>query len=261
MSWLTQMSNKISNQSDFVLITLVDYKGSVPQALGAKAAVGEAGLIEGTVGGGKVEARAILFAQELLKKTDSPVCQLVTWNLTTDIGMTCGGVVTFLFEVSRNKPWKIVVFGAGHVAQELVPLLTKLNCHVTCIDQRSEWLEKIPQVSNLVKQQADQPKDLVQNFSNDCFFVLMTQGHAHDLPILAEILKQHRDAAYIGVIGSKTKALSLRSNLQKMDLTEEQIKKFNCPIGLDFGNNTPIEISYSVIAQLLQKRDQYVSAQ
>ncbi|MBY0554899.1 xanthine dehydrogenase accessory protein XdhC [bacterium] len=255
MNWIKQMSDKISGQQDFVLITLIDYKGSVPQALGAKAVVNEKGLLDGTVGGGKVEARAIEFAQDILKKSDSPVCQMVTWNLTTDIKMTCGGVVTFLFEVSRNKPWKIVVFGAGHVAQELVPLLTKLNCHVTCIDQRSEWLEKIPQAANLVKKQAEHPKDLVQNFSNDCFFVLMTQGHANDLPILAEILKQHHEAAYIGVIGSKTKALSLKSNLQKMDFTEEQIEKFNCPIGLDFGNNTPIEISYSVIAQLLQQRD------
>lgn len=258
MSWLKNMSNKVSDQQDFVLITLVDYKGSVPQALGAKAAVNEAGLLDGTVGGGKVEARAILFAKELLKNQTSPVCQLVTWNLTTDIGMTCGGVVTFLFEVSRSQPWKIVVFGAGHVAQELVPLLTKLSCHVTCIDQRSEWLDKIPQAPNLFKIQADNPKDLVSNFSNECFFVLMTQGHASDLPILSEILKQHQDAAYIGVIGSKTKALSLKSNLQKMDFNDEQIKKFNCPIGLDIGNNTPIEISYSVIAQLLQKRDQII---
>ncbi|MEQ1722996.1 MAG: xanthine dehydrogenase accessory protein XdhC [Pseudobdellovibrio sp.] len=240
---------------DSVTITLVDFKGSVPQALGAKAHVDATGLLSGTVGGGKVEARAIIFAQDILKNNSSPVCQLVTWNLTTDIGMTCGGVVTFLFEVSRIQKWKIAVFGAGHVAQELVPLLTKMNCFVTCIDQRIEWLDKIASAPNLIKKQADHPKDLVAEMSEDTYFVLMTQGHASDLPILAEILKTKKNAAYIGVIGSRTKALSLKSHLTKMDFNENDLTKFHCPIGLDIGDNTPIEISYSVIAQLLQKRD------
>ncbi len=242
-------------KQDSVTITLVDFKGSVPQALGAKAKVDFTGLLSGTVGGGKVEARAILFAQDLLKNNASPACQLVTWNLTTDIGMTCGGVVTFLFEVSRIQKWKIAVFGAGHVAQELVPLLTKMNCFITCIDQRNVWLDKISEAPNLLKIQADHPKDLVAEMSEDTYFVLMTQGHATDLPILAEIIKTKKNAAYIGVIGSRTKALSLKSHLTQMEFCEEELKKFYCPIGLELGDNTPIEISYSVIAQLLQKRD------
>ena len=38
--------------TDSVTITLVEYKGSVPQALGAKARVELSGLVGGTVGGG-----------------------------------------------------------------------------------------------------------------------------------------------------------------------------------------------------------------
>lgn len=241
--------------TEIVVITLVDFKGSVPQTLGAKATVNLHGLFKGTVGGGKVEAKAVLFAQEILRKSDSPICQLVTWNLTSDVGMTCGGVVTFLFELSRPQAWKIVVFGAGHVAQELVPLLTRLNCFVTCIDSRAEWLDKIPQAENLVKKLAAEPCEIVKEFSEACFFILMTQGHATDLPILAEILKTRTNAPYVGVIGSKTKALSLKAHLKAMDFTEEKINKYHCPIGLDIGNNTPVEISYSVIAQVLQVRD------
>lgn len=241
--------------SDFVLITLVDFKGSVPQILGAKAWVTASGLSEGTVGGGKVEAAAIRFAQEILSKASSPVCQLVTWNLTQDIGMTCGGVVTFLFELTRVQSWKIVVFGAGHIAQELVPLLCKLDSHVTCVDPRAEWLDSIASAKNLHKMLATRPEELVKDFASNSFFILMTQGHSTDLPILAEILKIHHEAAYIGVIGSKTKALTLKAHLKQMDFSEEKLNKYHCPIGLDFGNNTPVEISYSIIAQILQARD------
>lgn len=247
----------MTNESK-VIITLAAYKGSVPQNLGAKAVVTEMGLQSGTVGGGKVEARAILFAQEMLQNKNSPICELVTWNLTTDIGMTCGGVVTFLFELEKQSSWKIAVFGAGHVAQELVPLLCRLDCQVACLDERTEWLEKIKPEKNLTKILSTNLKSEVEKLSMDTFFVLMTQGHATDLPILAEILRRYPAAPYIGVIGSKTKALSLKNNLKLMDFNEEKINKFFCPIGLDIGNNTPIEISYSVLAQLLQQRDIYV---
>jgi xanthine dehydrogenase accessory factor len=142
------------------------------------------------------------------------------------------------------------------VAQELVPLLIKLNCHVTCIDERKEWLDKITPSTNLTKILSNDLKATVCDFSKKCFFVLMTQGHSTDLPILSEILNSY-DAAYIGVIGSKTKSVSLKSHLKQMGHNENKINSFYSPIGLDIGNNTPIEIAYSIVAQLLQKRDAF----
>jgi xanthine dehydrogenase accessory factor len=246
---------KIPSNQDSVVITMIDYIGSVPQSLGAKALVTIEGLLEGTVGGGKVEAQAIKHAQALLKNPASEVCELVEWNLTRDIKMTCGGVVKLLFEVHRPKSWHIVVFGAGHVAQELVPMLAKLDCHVTCVDSRREWLDRIEKKSNLTLICETELKDRVKNFSSSDYFVLMTQGHGTDLPILGEILRLH-NPKYLGVIGSKTKAVALRAGLKEMDLNKEKIESFLCPIGLKIGKSTPIEISHSVVAQLLQFRDQ-----
>jgi xanthine dehydrogenase accessory factor len=97
------------------------------------------------VGGGKLEAKAIALAQELLAKNENRKnCQLIKWNLTKDVGMTCGGVVSLVFEVFAGAEWQIAVFGAGHVAQELVPLVTKLDCRAHCVDSRRDWLDKIP---------------------------------------------------------------------------------------------------------------------
>jgi xanthine dehydrogenase accessory factor len=247
--------------SDSVVVTLVDFKGSVPQILGAKALVTSSGLQQGTIGGGKLEAKAILLSQDIIENPKSLTCQLVTWNLTQDVGMTCGGVVTLLFELQRASVWKLVVFGAGHVAQALIPLLMKLKCHVTCIDTRPEWLNRLvehqSEPHNLVKIAAENPPELVKNFSEDCFFILMTQGSATDLPILAEILKTYPKAFYVGVIGSQTKAVHMKVNLREMGFTDEILNRYHCPIGLNIGDNTPLEISYSIIAQLLQERDRY----
>lgn len=242
-------------KKETIIITLIDFKGSVPQVLGAKAHVDAEGLFQGSVGGGKLEAKAIDYALGLLKNSESPVCQLVTWNLKQDLGMTCGGVVTLLFEIQRKSNWKIAVFGAGHVAQELVPMLAKLNCEVICIDSREHWLERLPHSENLTTKTVQNLQGYVKELSEDCYFILMTQGHATDLPILSEVLRCFPNSPYIGVIGSKAKAASLKAHLKQMDFNEDKIKKYFCPIGLDFGDNTPVEIAYSVVAQLLQIRD------
>ena len=83
----------------------------------------------------------------------------------------------------------------------------------------------------------------------------MTQGHATDLPVLTEIL-QTRDAPYVGVIGSPQKASVLRRDLKQDGVADDKINSFVCPMGVPLGNNTPAEISISVIAQILQRRDE-----
>src|SRR3989304_6033946 len=104
----------------FVSVTLVDAVGSTPQDAGTKMLVDVTGLLFGTVGGGRVEHQAIQFAQQMFADRNSPTARLVEWNLQRDVGMTCGGEVKLYFEAYNHRSWRIVVFGAGHVAQALV---------------------------------------------------------------------------------------------------------------------------------------------
>ncbi|MCA9216033.1 MAG: xanthine dehydrogenase accessory protein XdhC [Planctomycetales bacterium] len=242
-----------SGQS-FVEITLCAIRGSAPQIAGAKAVVTRDGIEAGTIGGGKIEAASIRYAQELLSNKENCDPELITWNLQTDIGMTCGGEVTLFFSKHEQTTWPIAVFGAGHVAQALVPMLVQLNCYVSCIDPRSNWLDKLPDHAKLSKICTDSPASIVTQLPQATYFVLMSQGHATDLPVLAEILKT-RSAPYVGVIGSEQKATVLRRDLASQGFSSDQISSFFCPIGLDFGNNTPTEIAISVIAQLIKVRD------
>ncbi len=238
----------------FVTVTMVDMRGSAPQIQGAKAIITTEGIVEGTVGGGKVEARAIVYAMEMLLANDGRSCEFVTWNLQTDIGMTCGGEVKFFFEVFLCNDWKIALFGAGHVAQSLIPILLPMNCRITCIDQRETWLAKLPEHPKLTKVCAARPHEYVQQLDELSFFVLMTQGHATDLPILAEIL-QNRQPPYVGVLGSLQKSKVLKRDLKERGLSNEAIESYFCPMGLPLGNNTPPEIAISIVSQLIQRRD------
>lgn len=250
----------------FVVVTLIACRGHVPQDVGAKAIITAKGLHQGTVGGGKVEARAIEHARALLnKKSDetAPAAlrspEVVTWNLTTDIGMTCGGEVTFLFETHDSKRRHIALFGAGHVAQALVRTLANLDFHVTCIDSRPEWIERLPASRKLTTVVSQDLPGVVASFSEETYFVVMTQGHASDLPVLHKIFELHPEAPYIGVMGSDVKAKKMRHDLLEIGIKEPLVEKLRSPIGLPIGGNQPFEIAISVVAELLQVSSQVQS--
>ena len=235
-----------------VVVTLVNLRGSAPQEVGARIIVGAQGLLFGTIGGGKAEAKAIKFCVDLFSKTLDH--HFVEWNLQTDVGMTCGGVVGLFFEkVVPLSDWKIAVFGAGHVSQELIPLLIKLDCDITCVDPRDEWLDKLPEHFRLKKIVTDDMKSCLQSFHPKTFIISVTMGHAFDLPILTEALT-HFDFPYIGAIGSDSKARVLKNDLKKTGIDQKLIDKLYCPIGEPIGNNQPFEIAISIIAQLLSIR-------
>ncbi len=247
----------LDSGTSFVTVTLIDIRGSAPQVVGAKALVTTTDIEWGTVGGGKIEAAAIRHAQMLLER-DATDADLVVWNLQTDIGMTCGGEVKLFFEIHTRRGWPIVIYGAGHVAQSLIRLLLELNCHLTCIDTRKEWLDKLPDHFKLKKLHVEDPAETVASQPANAFFVLMSKGHATDLPVLAEILRT-RKPPYLGVIGSQQKASVLKRDLKRLDFSDEQIASFYCPLGFPIGNNTPAEIAVSVAAQLIEQRDLQVS--
>jgi xanthine dehydrogenase accessory factor len=237
-----------------VLVILVETVGSAPQDAGAKMLVSSAGLVHGTVGGGRVEAAALKFAQEMLAAGESAP-GLVKWSLKGDIGMTCGGTVTFYFEPQPgHAAWTIAVFGAGHIAQALIPVLTPLPCRILVCDSRAEWLGRLPSSPHLTTHCLPNPSDLLPALPDNAFVLCMTQGHATDRPILLRCLTE-RKFPYLGAIGSSSKAAVLRRELVSAGVPPDRAASFHCPIGLDFGSNHPHEIALSIAAQLLSERD------
>jgi xanthine dehydrogenase accessory factor len=249
------LSELMAAETPLVAVTVVDTAGSVPQDRGAKMIVTAEGLRFGTVGGGKVETKAIAEAQKMLRGEIANDTHFAQWNLAKDVGMTCGGVVKLYFESYNVGGWNIVIFGAGHVANALVTMLVHFDCNVTLFDPRQEWIDKLPRspkLSPIVT--ADMPS-MVKTLPADAFVILMTMGHTTDKPILLEILRT-RTFPYLGVIGSTAKANILKRDIEEAGLPDEKKDAFHCPIGLTLGTNHPYEIAVSLVAQLIQRRDE-----
>ena len=243
----------------FVAVTLVDVVASAPANVGSKMLVSQEGLFFGTVGGGKIEMKALAEAQSMLAGDFGPATsRFAEWNLQRDVGMTCGGVVRVYFEAYHVAGWPIVIFGAGHCAQALVRLLLSLQCHLTVIDPREEWLARMPGETGgkLRLVHASRPMaQFVSEIPASAFVLMMTMGHATDQPILVEILQSSRQFPYVGVIGSEAKAAVLRKGVLAAGVPEALLARYHCPIGLPIGTNDPAEIAVSIAAQLLECRD------
>jgi xanthine dehydrogenase accessory factor len=241
----------------FVLVILAESLGSAPSQTGAKMLVTAAGLHTGTVGGGKVEAKAIALAQEMLADA-AATPRFINWALKTDVGMTCGGSVKLYFEPhaggGAGAAWPIWIFGAGHVVQALVPVLAPLDCQLTIVDPRREWLDRLPRGRNVRYIEAAEPADLVPSVPDHAFLLCLTKGHAFDRPVLHRALAE-RKFPFVGVIGSEAKAKILQKELIAGGLPAKRAREFHCPVGLPFGNNDPREIALSIAAQLLTERD------
>lgn len=245
--FLNDLKTVQTSGSSFVVVTFVGSQGSAPQEVGARMLVTDKGYFSGTVGGGKLEKAAIEKGLALLKATDSKA-QLVEWNLQTDLGMSCGGKVNLFFEVHNlSSQWNIVLFGAGHVAQELSRVLLRLECRITCVDSRAEWLEKLPSDSKLNRVLQSPMEGYVSQLTQDQFIVIASMGHSTDLPILKALENCRHPFPYIGVIGSEVKGKKLKAELSGL--------AFHCPMGEPIGNNTPAEIAISISAQLIKYRD------
>lgn len=238
-----------------VVITVAAQRGSVPGVTGGKALVTEEGLMAGTIGGGKVEARAIEEALSMLH--GGLGCRLLTWNLQRDVGMTCGGEMSLFFErVSPLPEWRIVIFGAGHVTQALVQLLATLRCVVEVVDERHGWLERIRTSPKVRTHEVASFVDGVEKVAEGDFVLSITKGHATDRPVLREVLRRFPGIPFLGVIGSAAKRAVLLRELREDGITPDLLDNLVCPLGLPIGGNDPAEIAVSIVAQLMERRDQ-----
>jgi len=251
--YLDKLQELLAAGIPFVSVTLVEAIGSTPQDSGSKMLVTADGLCFGTVGGGRVEAKAIDQAKTMLA-SPAPKTLFVNWNLQNDVKMTCGGAVKLFFESYHHAPWNIVIFGAGHIAQALVRTLLNLDCRLTSLDTRKEWLDKLPDSPKLNKIYTDNLAAQVANLPQDASVVLMTMGHSTDVPILIEALRRG-GFPYLGVIGSAAKRAQLKKGILQAEIPEASFAGVHCPMGLDIGTNHPYEIALSIASQLLQIRD------
>ena len=246
--WLALLADFEARGEPCVLITVADDQGSTPRDAGTKMLVGreEQHL---TIGGGHLEYRAVEIAREMLAAgVRQP--RLERFSLAASLGQCCGGVTTLLFEPQLVQDVPVIVFGAGHVARALVPLLAGLPCAVRWVDSRpQEFPAVLP--AGVEKVLTEEPVDEIARMPAGAYYIVMTHNHPLDLELTDAILARG-DHGYFGLIGSKTKWAKFRHRLAARGHGAERLATVRCPLGLpEVQGKLPLEIAIAVAGEAI----------
>jgi len=158
----------------------------------------------------------------------------------------------FIEQISTSG--RVYVFGGGHVAQELVPVLSHLGFRCVVMDDREEFTkaELFPGAEAVICGDLRRISDYM-TIGNSDYVCVMTRGHAYDTVVQAQVLRCR--PTYCGVIGSAFKAAGVRRTLkEEYGLADEELDLVTTPIGLDIKGETPAEIAISIAAQMILHR-------
>lgn len=148
---------------------------------------------------------------------------------------------------------RVVIFGGGHCAQALAPLLHTVGFRVTVFDERAEYAcrENFPTAEHILVGDYTKLSDYLQ-FSPEDYIVVMTNGHSYDLEVQDQVLRS--PFAYVGVIGSRKKTAAVNQKLRERGVPAEAIAKVHTPIGTAIKAVTPEEIGISIAGELIYTR-------
>jgi xanthine dehydrogenase accessory factor len=148
----------------------------------------------------------------------------------------------------------VLLFGAGHVGRAVVLALSQLPFSVRWIDSRTDQFpDYVP--ANVITLRTDEPEREIDAAPRGAFVLIMTHSHPLDYSIAAAALRRP-DFGFVGLIGSATKRARFSGQARQAGLSEDQIARLVCPIGLpDIKDKEPSIIAAGAAAQLLIARE------
>jgi xanthine dehydrogenase accessory factor len=331
--WPTAVCRRLERRGVVVRVVVAEVFGSAPREAGACMLVDDDG-VEGTIGGGNLEWRALELARASLRAgVAHPGARVDRLTLGRELAQCCGGVVRLFAErftradlallrragaaarggspawltteftasvttgesivgavtrslarggaasarlqivsssdgrvtlieridLARTPVW---LYGAGHVGQAVVRVLADLPFAVTWLDSRSELFPgALPDNVRLPTTHLDGALlEAALASPRDARHIVMTHDHGLDYALCRAILERN-EFAWLGLIGSESKAARFRSRLKRDGLAPERIARLVCPIGLpDIGSKLPAAIAIGIAAQLLRENGEIAAA-
>ena len=201
MRWFEIVAQMSEKSKGYVIVTVLEVRGSSPREEGAKMIVTEDQSYL-SIGGGNLEYQAIALSRELILEAGL-ISKIEDFPLGPKVGQCCGGKVRLLFESFPAETIRISIFGAGHVGKALIGIVSQLPYRIRWIDSREhEFPKAIP--SNVEKVVSGRPHLDIRSSSMADYFVVMSHSHKIDFEIVQAVLKMG-NYRYLGLIGSESK--------------------------------------------------------
>jgi xanthine dehydrogenase accessory factor len=235
-----------------VVATVVKTIGAAPCGVGSKLMVRADGRIYGSLAGPHTDSKV---AQEALNALHEGKSYMTHVHMDADQGEavgSCGATLEVFFEVLRAES-RLIIAGAGYVAQALARLATNLDFRIIVVDDRRDLADPQSFGTNVQLTFGDVPQTIHELEPDESsWIVIVTRGHHLDKDALRAALETR--ATYVGMIGSPNKVKHIFKDLLKEGFSAERLAQVHAPIGLDLGAETPDEIALSIAAEIMMLR-------
>jgi len=192
--------------------------------------------------------------QLLLPDSDAPagLAAAAKEALQADSSRTVEADGAQWFLHAYNPPLRLVVVGAVHIAQALVPMAAGLGYGVTVADPRRAFAsdERFPGVTV----STDWPDEAMDALRPDSRTAVVTLTHDPKLddPALDRALRSQ--AFYIGALGSRKTHAARLARLRELGHDDAALARIRGPVGLNIEAVTAPEIALSILAQIVAVR-------
>ena len=272
---LKEFEHFIKTEKDIALIELITVKGSSPREVGAWMLVSPQKCLN-TIGGGVLEFSMVAEAKKMIE--DRSVDKLsFKSNLNPKFDQCCGGVVSCQISTVTKSTMKMIekrikneiskykslyLFGAGHVGKSVIKLGINLPLKITVTDSRLDVVKGLQNqfrdCVDTIKFNVDAiPERIIKSSPENSAYLVMTHSHATDFSLIEEILSLKK-IGYVGMIGSKSKKISLQKYLKRRNISDNKADLVKCPIGRPIkfsGRKSPEVIAALTISDILESLD------
>ena len=236
---------------DWITVEVSEALGSTPRDAGTRMWVC-ATHVEGTIGGGALEHRAIARARDMLARGEETAA--MDLPLGPALNQCCGGFVRLALTRGYQAAapvigFPLVLYGGGHVGQALARALQPLPFDLTWLDER----DNTPADQATLVEKAAGPEPV------GALHYVMTHDHSLDLDIVSTLLRRREsDVPFIGMIGSDSKIARFRSQLRSRGLDNMAQTRLVTPIGISgIRGKEPAVIAAAVAAEALLLRSRF----
>ena len=158
----------------------------------------------------------------------------------------------YLVQTLASKP-RMLIVGAAHIAQSLIPMAMQLGYEIILIDPRTAFAnpERFPNIHIDNRW----PVEAMSDLELDARTAIVALSHDPKIDEPALQAAMDSNVFYIGALGSKANHAKRLERLAASGYSKDQLSRVHGPIGLPLGGRSPAEIAVAILAQVIQARN------
>lgn len=153
------------------------------------------------------------------------------------------------FVAIHNPPLRMIVVGAVHIAQALLPMARIAGFDPVVIDPRSAFGSAARFPGERIVEEWPDAALAAEGIDGRTAVVTLTHDPKLDDPALQVAIRS--EAFYIGALGSTRTHAKRVSRLEAAGFAAGEIARISGPVGLDIGAANPGEIAVSILAEVV----------